>query len=150
MPASQPLPPTLQTSWLGAETYPKNLMHRTIQTYQAPLGRVVERLDEVSPRLFKGDNELLDVPFRDLETGDGKGGRGLEHACVQVAPLGLTWDIHTEVSKKNVGSSLDVARWLKIETYRDRNYGTSQVVVSTSLRDPKCRLMYAINPNLPH
>ncbi|RKU47531.1 hypothetical protein DL546_005494 [Coniochaeta pulveracea] len=124
MPASQPLPPTLQTSWLGAETYPKNLMHRTIQTYQAPLGRVVERLDEVSPRLFKGDNELLDVPFRDLETGDGK-----------------------EVSKKNVGSSLDVARWLKIETYRDRNYGTSQVVVSTSLRDPKCRLIYIFAEN---
>ena len=73
-PAAQPLPEAFQKSYLGSATYPKNLVHRTVQTYPGALQKIGNRLDEAADRLFENDLGVLDVPFRDLQlaTGEGK------------------------------------------------------------------------------
>jgi hypothetical protein len=73
MSAPQPLPVAFQKSYLDFNAYPKTLVHRTVQTYPAALRKISERLDEAATRLFERDDGILDVPFRDLQTGTGEG-----------------------------------------------------------------------------
>lgn len=58
---------------MASDTYPKNLIHRTVQTYPAALEKIAQRLNEVSKRLFEPDEGSLDVPFRDLQVATGQG-----------------------------------------------------------------------------
>jgi hypothetical protein len=71
----QALPEAFQRSYLESDTYPKNLVHRTVQTYPGALQKIADRLNEAAGRLFERDDGILDVPFRDLQlaTGEGEG-----------------------------------------------------------------------------
>lgn len=50
-------------------------------------------------------------------------------------------DFAKELDKENIGSSLELEQWFKIDISVDRTKATSPVVVSTLARDPKCRMM---------
>lgn len=71
--ASQLLPQVFLQSYLQSATYPKNLMHRTVQTYPGALQKILDRLDEAANRLFEREDGVLDVPIRDLQLGSGEG-----------------------------------------------------------------------------
>ncbi|KAH8912896.1 hypothetical protein BR93DRAFT_122629 [Coniochaeta sp. PMI_546] len=119
MMARQPLPEVFQKSYLESATYPKSLVHRTVQTYPGALQKISDRLNKAADRLFEPDNGVLDVPFRDLRLATG-----------------------AELDKENIGSSLELEQWFKIDISVDRTKATSPVVVSTLARDPKCRMIY--------
>jgi hypothetical protein len=138
MTAKLPLPETFQRSYLELDTYPKNLMHRTVQTYPGALQKIADRLNEAAGRLFEGDNGVLDVPFRDLQLGTGEGEILLATPCTHRM---LILVARPELDKENIGSSHELAEWLRIDISVDRNKAPSPVVVSTLSRDPKCRLM---------
>lgn len=75
MMARQPLPEVFQKSYLESATYPKSLVHRTVQTYPGALQKISDRLNKAADRLFEPDNGVLDVPFRDLRLATGAGER---------------------------------------------------------------------------
>ncbi|KAB5576415.1 hypothetical protein GE09DRAFT_622164 [Coniochaeta sp. 2T2.1] len=119
IPAAQPLPESFQKSFLEAAAYPKNLVHRTVQTYPGALQRIENRLVEAADRLFEPDTGVLDVPFRDLQLASGE-----------------------ELSKENIESRVELEEWLKVDLSIDQTGGPLPVVVSTLAKDPKCRLIY--------
>ena len=71
--ARQPLPEAFQRSYLESDTYPKNLVHRTVQTYPGALQKIADRLNEAAGRLFEHEDGIHDVPFRDLQLATGEG-----------------------------------------------------------------------------
>lgn len=65
----------LQKSYIERDSYPCNLVQRTVSTYPSALKAYAARLDFAAPNIFETDFKQLEVPIRDLKTdnGDGKG-----------------------------------------------------------------------------
>jgi len=67
------LPTSFQKSYIDRDSYPRNLIQRTVGTYPSALAAYATRLDLVAQDLFERDISQLEVSFRDLKTDNGKG-----------------------------------------------------------------------------
>lgn len=139
MTTREPLPEAFQRPYLDADAYPKNLIHRTLQTSPSALAKISDRLNEAAGGLFEREDGILDVPFRDLRLATGEG----EITCGTLFSCNLLILYHTDLvlDKENIGSALDLEQWLKIDVSSDRTNTLAPTVVSSSAGDPKCRLM---------
>lgn len=68
-----PLPANFQKSYIDRDSFPRNLIRRTVSTYPSALTAYATRLDFATPNLFETDIKRLEVPIRDLKTDDGNG-----------------------------------------------------------------------------
>jgi hypothetical protein len=73
MPSYLPLPTIFQKSYNERDSYPRNLIRRTVSTYPSALAAYASRLDFAAPNLFETDVKKLEVPIRDLKTDNGNG-----------------------------------------------------------------------------
>lgn len=67
------LPRELARAYLAQETYPRNMIRRTVSTFSNALQSYVTRLDSVENYLFETDARNAAVYIRDLKTDDGAG-----------------------------------------------------------------------------
>ncbi|PVH76551.1 hypothetical protein DL98DRAFT_425443 [Cadophora sp. DSE1049] len=70
MPSYLPLPISLQKSYINRNSYPCNLILRTVSTYPSALTAYAKRLDFAASNLFERDVNRLEVLIRDLQTDD--------------------------------------------------------------------------------
>lgn len=61
------LPTSFRDSYLARDSYPMNVIDRTISTYPSALAEYLRRLDEAADDLCEPDISKVDVLFRDLQ-----------------------------------------------------------------------------------
>lgn len=61
------LPANFQKSYLERDSYPLNVIERTISTYPSALAEYRRRLDDAADDLCEPDISKVDVSFRDLQ-----------------------------------------------------------------------------------
>ncbi|KAI0379191.1 hypothetical protein F5Y04DRAFT_130660 [Hypomontagnella monticulosa] len=110
------LPHVFQHALLHSQTYPKNTIHRTIDTYPQSLEKAYCRLSEREWDLFKDDATECEIPIRDLDTACGKG-----------------------VDKYNIHSHGKLLEWLGISTWTSPE---NTPMLTGTKKDPKCRFIY--------
>lgn len=84
-----PLPISFQKSYIDRDSYPRNLIRRTVSTYPSALAAYATRLDFAVPNLFETDVKRLEVPIRDLQTDNGNGEGLSSRNCLP--EFTLTW-----------------------------------------------------------
>ncbi|KAI1410205.1 hypothetical protein F5Y13DRAFT_202328 [Hypoxylon sp. FL1857] len=110
------LPIAFQQAVLGSQSYPKNTIHRTLETPPKFLDKANSRLDEREGDLFEDNAADWEVSIRDLDTAYGK-----------------------DVDKYNIHSHEKLLEWLGI---RIQSSSQSPRIVTGVKKDPKCRLIY--------
>ncbi|ROW07704.1 hypothetical protein VMCG_03674 [Cytospora schulzeri] len=121
-----PLPDRFQQSYLEKDSYPRNLIDRTIGTYPSALNGYADRLTSAAPNLcYVPDADEADVSFYDIQADNG-------------AVAG--------VEKRNIHSQETLTEWLTVKNDRDGNSPQSPEVLVTK-KDPKCRLIYIYSQN---
>ena len=73
MPPYLTLPINFQKSYLNRDSYPCNIIQRTVGSYPSALAAYATRLDIAAQDLFETDINKVEVPIRDLKTYNGTG-----------------------------------------------------------------------------
>lgn len=77
MASASSLPANFQASYLDRNSYPLNVIERTISTYPSALAEYKRSLDDAADDLCEPDTSKVDVSFRDLHVqlrdGEWKG-----------------------------------------------------------------------------
>lgn len=68
------LPASFRDSYLGRDSYPMNVIDRTISTYPSALSEYLRRLNNAANDLCEPEISKIDVPFRDLQVRSADGG----------------------------------------------------------------------------
>ncbi|KAI2619906.1 hypothetical protein GGR54DRAFT_107719 [Hypoxylon sp. NC1633] len=110
------LPLEFQRVVIGSRSYPKNIIYRSIDTYQKSLDKAATRLTDREWDLFEDSPTQWEIPIRDLNTACGK-----------------------EVDKYNIHSHGKLMEWLGINTVSSSAVSTATVGAK---KDPKCRFIY--------
>lgn len=114
------LPTKFQKSYLDRDSYPCNIIERTVSTYPSALAAYATRLDLAAGNLFETDINKVDVPIRDLKTDNGAG---------------------QDLDKINILDPQGFSNWLGIKTVQDPSDPQNPAVV-VQQKDPKCRFIY--------
>ncbi|KAN0104936.1 hypothetical protein V8E51_010681 [Hyaloscypha variabilis] len=125
MPSYLPLPTIFQKSYNERDSYPRNLIRRTVSTYPSALAAYASRLDFAAPNLFETDVKKLEVPIRDLKTDNGNG---------------------QDLDKFNIQTPEELTRWFGVKIVQDPN-DPENPVVAVQQKDPKCRFVYIHGAN---
>lgn len=67
MDSANSLPTNFRDSYLDRDSYPMNVIERTISTYPSALADYRRRLDDAANDLCEPDISKVDVAFRDLQ-----------------------------------------------------------------------------------
>ncbi|KAG6363610.1 hypothetical protein INS49_008711 [Diaporthe citri] len=121
MASGNDLPASFRDSYIDRESYPMNVVERTISTYPSALAEYLRRLDDAADDLCVRDISKIDVPFRDLQVQHVDGGwKGVE--------------------KRNIHSPEDLDEWLGVKTAHPED--EKKPMVTVRKQDPKCRFMF--------
>ncbi|OTA98095.1 hypothetical protein M426DRAFT_123742 [Hypoxylon sp. CI-4A] len=112
------LPNRFQQAVLNSQSYPRNTIHRTIETYPHYLKKAEARLREREWDLFKDRASEWEVPIRDLDTACGK-----------------------EIDKRNVFSHEELLGWLSVNNNMQAPAPSEPPIVTSNKMDPKCRFI---------
>lgn len=136
MASESSLPTIFQKSYLDRNSYPKNLIERTISSYPTALAEYYERLKGAADDLCEIDVNNVDVLFRDLQVKFLNGGwKGLLE-YLTITSEGT--DNSTEIDKYNIHSPDSLTEWLGVATVHHED----EKIVSATKQDPKCRFMF--------
>ncbi|KAI1370249.1 hypothetical protein F4677DRAFT_438915 [Hypoxylon crocopeplum] len=111
------LPYGFQQALLNSESYPRNTIVKTINTYPKSLRQAENRLSERECDLFEDNRTKWEIPIRDLDTASGK-----------------------VLEKYNIHSHDKLLEWLGIDTQASTHDSTAKTISGTK-RDPKCRFI---------
>ncbi|KAF0331892.1 hypothetical protein GQ607_001012 [Colletotrichum asianum] len=120
MASPSPLPADFQASYNNRDSYPRNLLQKSISSYPIALTSYAKRLDEHANYLCEVDIERVEVCFRDLKANNGAG---------------------KDIAKRNIHSPKILTEWLGV---RHLNPGPQNQLLGVVEKDPKCRFVFDV------